>query len=548
MPIDAQAAAEAALKRREIRTSLLAWARFYAAERQFTLAKHHTLMLEKLQQATDGTLRHSVTGAPCRNLIISMPPGSAKSFYSSVVFPTWFLARRPQCNILACSHNADLIEGFSRECRNTVDLHEKVLGFGLRADSRSVQSWATTNGCKYRCAGVGAGIAGLRADAGVIDDFIGSQEDADSKVVRDGIWNWYLSDFWPRLKPDAVQIVIATRWHEEDLIGRLIDPKNTYNSPCSPDDWEYIRFPFFAEPGDLLGRPEAELAPIDKINISCTHDEELLKIPAVVKALESRIWPTWFTEKMALGVLRQPPRVRAGLYQQRPAPEDGNYFRKEWILTYTRDEYEKLMKREPRIYGAGDWAVSEEKDSNRSCFGPCALDEDKTIYILPDITWGSFGPKDLLSKYIDFLKRREPLMFWSEKGHISKAWGPFLRDMMLEKDVYSYITEVTPVKAKDIRARSIQGLMSMGRVKFPDFVQWLPDAIREMLMFPGGKSDDFVDFLSHLGAGITSMLRLAQPKKVIEENLNLYQPITLSWLKKNDKNQRRNLAPKYAGR
>jgi phage terminase large subunit-like protein len=505
-------------------------------------------MLEKLQAATDGTLKHSITGAPCRNLIISMPPGSAKSFYSSIVFPTWFIARKPNSNILACSHSADLIEGFSRECRNTVELHEKTLNFGLRADSRSVQTWATTNGCKYRCAGVGAGIAGLRADAGIIDDYIGSQEDADSKTIRDGIWAWYLSDFWPRLKPNSVQIIIATRWHEEDLIGRLLDPKNSYNSPCSPSDWEEIRFPYFAEDNDLLGRPKADLAPLDKLDVMTTNDEELLQLPEVQAAVKSRIWPEWFTDKQAISVLRVPPRVKAGLYQQRPALEQGSYFKREWLLEYTRDELAQVEKSEHRVYGAGDWGVSEEFNSNLSCLGGCIVDENKVIYVLPDIAWGAFGPKELLSHYIDFLRRRNPLMFWSEKGHISKAWGPFLRDMMVQEDIYNHITEVVPAKAKDIRARSIQGLMSMGRVKFPGFAHWWADAKHELLGFPGGKTDDFVDFLAHLGAGVVQMLRAQPRKKETDNDWTKRRPITLAWIKKSDKENKRRGMVRYAGR
>src|SRR5436190_5726213 len=171
-----QAYAKELYRRRQCRENLLEWATFFGADRGWVPALHHRLLLTKLQQVTDGTLINSKSGTPCRNLIVLMPPGSAKSSYTSIAFPLWFIQRRENCRILACSHAADLIESFSRECRNGVDGYYKTLGYSLLVDSRAIQEWSTTNQGSYRCAGVGAGLAGRRADAGVIDDYLGSQE------------------------------------------------------------------------------------------------------------------------------------------------------------------------------------------------------------------------------------------------------------------------------------------------------------------------------------------------------------------------------------
>jgi hypothetical protein len=140
------------------------------------------------------------------------------------------------------------------------------------------------------------------------------------------------------------------------------------------------------------------------------------------------------------------------------------------------------------------------------------------------------------------------MQFWSEKGHISKAWGPFLREQMLDQNVYNYITEVTPARDKETRAQSIRGRMSMLRVKFPSFASWWPSAMHELLMFPGGKTDDFVDFIAHLGMGINNMVKNTPSIPKQKFNINDVQPITMSWMKDNhDKAQRAKL-PKYAGR
>lgn len=509
--IPADVAAQQLLWRRSARSNLTEWAKHFGADKGWFPAQHHQLLLNKLQEVTDGTLIHSETGKPCRNLIVLMPPGSAKSSYTSIIFPIWFIQRRSNCRILACSHAADLIESFSRECRNGVEAHQKVLGYSLLPDSRAIQEWSTSNQGSYRCSGVGAGLAGRRADAGVIDDYLGSQEDADSKLIRDKQWAWYLNDFWPRLKPNAIQIIVANRRHEDDMVGRLLEKE--------PHKWEVIKIPFFAKENDVLGR-----------------------------AVGAHLWPEWFTEEMSESIRQLPPRTQAGLYGQEPAPEEGNYFEKSWLQTYTKDEYDSLMARQPRIYGAGDWAVSEEKDANRSCFGGAALDSDGLLYILPDIFWKVAGPKEVVSGFVDFLKRRNPMQFWSEKGHISKAWGPFLREQMLDQNVYNYITEVTPARDKETRAQSIRGRMSMLRVKFPSFASWWPSAMHELLMFPGGKTDDFVDFIAHLGMGINNMVKNTPSIPKQKFNINDVQPITMSWMKDNhDKAQRAKL-PKYAGR
>jgi len=515
----AQAAAEL-LRREAMQSSLVEWATFLMSEKGMKPAKHHLFLLEKLQAITDGILTHSRTNLPCKSLMILMPPGAAKSTYTSIAYPLWFMQRWPflhktsQCRILACSYATELIESFSRECRNGVESYSRFLGYQLSTDSRAVQTWSCSNGAAYRCGGVGSGIAGFRADAGVIDDYLGSQEDADSKTIRDKQWSWYWSDFVPRLKPGSIRIIIANRRHEDDLVGRLLEKQ--------ADEWEVISIPFFAEQDDSLGRTEG--APL---------------------------WPEWFNEekiKEIKFIAETQPRIFAGLYQQRPSPEQGNFFQADWLQTYTREEYDKLCQKELLVYGAGDWAVSEEKDADRSCFGGVAMDTDGMLYVLPDLFWKQAGPKELINAFTDFLARRKPMEFWSEKGHISKAWGPFLREMMLERNVFSHITEVTPSKNKEVRAQSIRGRMSMGRVKFPSFASWWPQARHEMLMFPGGKHDDFVDFLAHAGMGINSIIKARPAVRQTNESIIDAPPITLRWMKESDKQERRAKQPLYNGR
>lgn len=509
-----QQAAQELLARRERRSSLVAWSTFRRKEYGQIPAQHHLLLLDYIQKAVDGVLMHPDTGDKCSNLIFLLPPGSAKSTYLSVDSIPWILQRKPGWRVLACSHSADLIESFSRECRNTVEQHQATLGYGLRADSKAVQEWQTSNRSSYRCAGVGAGISGRRAFFGAIDDYLGSREDADSKLIRDKQWHWYWNDFFPRLVPDAPQIIVANRQHEDDLVGRQLDKR--------AKKWVLVRIPFFAEENDPLGR-----------------------------TVGTSLWPEWFTASKVEEIreLQQvEPRTYAGLYQQRPAPEEGNFFKREWLVGYSREEYDILMQHSPRIYIACDFAVSEEKDANRSCFIPCAEAENGDIYILPDIFWKVAGPVEMMEAWLAMLKRRQPMVCWAEKGHISKSIGPFLKERMDEEGVYSYIQEVTPKREKDVRARSIQGRMSMKKVRFPKFAPWYTAAEHEMLTFPGGKTDDFVDALAHIGMGLNSLIRARPAKQSEPEDYNKSFVPTMGWVKKSSEQQRQAKLAKYQGR
>lgn len=510
LPPAKKAALEQILRRRRARTSFRDWCLLTLDPMK--PAAHHELVISKCQEVADSKTS--------RKVIIMMAPGTAKSTYTSDAFPPWYLARRPQitgtpATILACSYAHTLAESFGRRGRNRVAQFHHELGYSLKPDSKSAGEWETTNNGRYFCAGVGAGIAGHRADLGLIDDYLGSQEDADSPNVRQKQWDWFLGDFWPRLKPNASIIIIANRRHEDDLIGRLLDPQS--NSPILSDDWEVIRIPFFAEDNDTLGRLPA--------------------IPGNTESyVSSRVWPEWFTDEQARGVLALPPRILSGLYQQRPAPEEGGYFKRTNLIGYTRDELDEIEKRGGLTYYAGgDFAVSEEKDANRHCYPPVGLDSFGNIWFLPDIFWKKAGPKEAISALISLFLRRKIQVFVGEKGHISKSLGPFLKDAMRNANAWTHIEEVTPSNAKDVRARTFQAFTEMHRCRFPKFADWWSAAEHELLTFPGGKTDDLVDGASHICNYINSMLRGQKPKAletIHDVNAILNQPRNGAWLNK----------------
>lgn len=190
----AEAAAELLL-RRKVRRSLTEWSRLNG----FEPAAHHRLLIDRLEALTRGEIDR---------LAIFMPPGSAKSTYTSALFPPWYLAQNPEKMVIAASHTAELAERWGRRVRNIVAEHAPRLGYNIAPDDKAAGRWATSAGGEYYAAGVGGSITGRRADLVVIDDPVRSREDAESETVRDKVWDWYRADLITRLKPGATVCVV----------------------------------------------------------------------------------------------------------------------------------------------------------------------------------------------------------------------------------------------------------------------------------------------------------------------------------------------------
>ena len=483
-------AAEELLRRRQSRRELDTWNRAIGN----IPAKHHQLINRKLQEITESETP--------RYIIILMPPGAAKSTYASVAFPPWYLGKRPGCSILACSYSYTLAENFGRKARDLASLHETTLGYNLKQDTKSAGEWETSLNGRYFCAGVGAGIAGHRADLGLIDDYLGNQEDADSAVQRNKQFAWFWNDFYPRLKPNASIVIIANRRHEDDLVGRLLDKHRTDN-PILPSQWEVIKLPFFARENDILGRTPGE-----------------------------RLWPEWFTPEQAEQINRLAPRVKSGLYQQEPAPEDGDFFKKAWFTGYTPEELPPLDQL--IIYATSDHAISKKEDANKTCFGVFGIDSDNDIWWLPEgIFWQRADSLEQVNEMLRLNRKFKILKWYAEKGHITQAIGPILTQRMREDSNYINIFQYTPKRDKPTRARSFQGLAATGRVFVPKFAPWWPDVEQQLLAFPGSSEDDVVDMLAHLGKAVDAMIAPDAVEETRSENVNGEESrITLGDLKK----------------
>jgi predicted phage terminase large subunit-like protein len=160
-----------------------------------------------------------------------------------------------------------------------------------------------------------------------------------------------------------------------------------------------------------------------------------------------------------------------------------------------------------RYYAASDHAVSLEQKRDKTCMGVIGIDDKEDIWILPDLVWRQIDGETQVEAMLDLMQRYRPQTWWAEKGHISLSIGPFLRKRMNETKTYVAIDERVPTRDKMTRSQAIQARMSMKKVHFPAFAGWYSDAVDELLNFPNGRNDDFVDFISWVGIGLDSVVR-----------------------------------------
>jgi len=423
-----------------------------------------------------------------------MPPGSAKSTYSSILFPPWFLANAPQCSVIAASHTTELAEKWGRRVRNLIAEHSATLGIELSQDNQAAGRWSLMQGGEYYAAGVRVGIAGFRADLAIIDDPIRSREDADSDLVREKTWEWYKADLGPRLRPNARVCVIQTRWHEDDLAGRLIAEMER-----GGDEWEILSLPAQAEENDPLGRRPGEWL---------WHDDAEY---GYAKFLEH--------EKRT-----QPPRNWSALYQQRPAPETGDYFKAEWLRSCNQLPPRDTLK----IYGASDYAVTAS-GGDYTVHIVLGVDPQDMLYVL-DLWRKQSASDEWIEAWCDLVKLWRLVGWAEEQGQIRAGIGPFRDKRARERQAYVAIRQFPTRGDKAVRAQSIRGRMAMMGLYVPANAPWYADLRAELLSFPAGKYDDQVDALGLAGQLLDVMLKGSKPSR----NMGLAQPRTMNELTLNE--------------
>jgi predicted phage terminase large subunit-like protein len=386
--------------------------------------------------------------------------------------------------VIVASYGSGLPRKWGRKARSIVrqPRYRAIFKTELTKEASAAESFALTNGSEYMGAGILSGITGNRADGIVWDDLIKGRHQADSALVRQKTWDAYFDDLLTRKKPGAWEIGITTRWHEDDIAGRILP--EAYNGESGliecrdGNQWYVVCIPAEAErEDDILGRKIGE-----------------------------RIWPEWFGPDHFTQFKRN-PRTWSALYQQRPAPEQGTYFQAEWLRTV-----EKLPPREHlRLYGGSDYAVTIG-DGDYTVHAVVGLDAEGRMYLV-DLWRRRSGSHEWVEAFCDLVLQWKPIGWAEEPGQITSGVGPFLERRMRERRAFVARESFAARGDKGVRAQSMRGRMALDGLYVPAGAPWLADFRSELLAFPAGRHDDQVDAIGLVGQLLDKMVPPPPPKQ-----------------------------------
>lgn len=391
-----------------------------------------------------------ITRGESNRLMIFLPPRHGKSEMVTVRYAAWRLEIDPSKRIIVGGHNQKLANRFSRKIR-------RIVGYDadLPLEKRAVDEWETVAGGGLCAVGVGAGITGFGADLIIIDDPIRGRADAESENNREKIWEWFNDDMHTRLEPGGSIILIQTRWHDDDLAGRLLKEMEE-----GGEKWEVIKLPALAEPDDALNRKEGQaLCPA--------------RFPA--EAL--------IAKKRKLGSYSF-----SALYQQRPTPAEGGLFKRGW--------FSHIVDRAPeglRWCRGYDLAISTKTSADYTASFRCAID-NKTgnLYIADGFRKRIEFPEQ--RRYIvDRIRQEENTEHGIEEALHGQA---IVQELWREERISSSLFRGIKVKGdKFSRALSWANRAEAGKVVLVRG-PWISEFLDEVCQFPHGAHDDQVDAVS----------------------------------------------------
>lgn len=432
-------------------------------------ASHHRLIARHLEAVERGDITR---------LMITMPPRHGKSMLASEFFPAWYLGRNPDHYVVTATYAQELADDFGRKVKNQIEdasFQAIFPGVGLADDSKSAKRFhieGSDGGYEHSLAqrgafyavGVGGPLTGRGAHLLLIDDPVKNREDAESEVIRKKTKDWYTSTAYTRLMPGGRIVIIQTRWHEDDLTGWL-------QLEHGHEDWTVLDLPAINDAGKALWPEQYDVPALEKI-------------------------------KQAIG-----PRDWSALYQQRPSPETGDYFKREWLHSYEVAPPRSHMN----IYGASDYAVTAD-GGDFTVHVIVGLDPMGRLYVL-DMWRGQSASDEWVEAFCDLVIKWKPIGWAEETGQIKSGVGPFLMRRMMERKAY-VAREAFPTRGdKAIRAQSIRGRIALNGLYLPKNAPWVSDLISEMMSFPVGVHDDQVDALGLAGQLLDRMLSGAVPKQ-----------------------------------
>lgn len=413
---------------------------------------HHEILASKLEAVEKGEVKR---------LMVFMPPRSGKSQLTTINLPAWYLGRNPNKEVITVSYNAELATEFGGKTRDIIadPIYQIVFseGIKLKGDERAKGRWRTDKGGSYTSVGMGGGITGRGCHLLILDDIIKNPEEAESKLIRDKQWDWYRSVAYSRLEKDAAIVITLTRWHLDDLAGRLLAEQDK-----GGDKWEVIEFPAIA-----------------------VKDEQYRKIG-------EPLWP----DKYNLDNLNQTKKTVGlyywnAMYQQNPVLSEHQEFKPGNILYRSRSEVDALNTRR---FLTIDTAYSQKQDADF-----CGIVKN---YVDRENKWNisAFRMRMSPGQLIDYLFRSYQDERFEIIGIEKTAYLVGLKkaidDEMLKRNTFLPIKEL---EHREINKHTrIRALLPRYEIKSVYHIEGeCSDLEEEMFAFPRGAKNDVLDALAY---------------------------------------------------
>jgi len=421
-----------------------------------------------------------------KRLMIFLPPRHGKSELVTVRFAAWLLSIKPETKIIIGSYNQKLANRFSRKARR---IHmNAILGKDSSVDLppggllKTADDWETTAGGGVKAVGVGAGVTGFGANLIIVDDPIKSRAEANSDNNRERIWDWFNDDLYTRLEPNGAIILIQTRWHEDDLAGRLLKAQED-----GGEKWEVIRLPALAEEvlpanGHALSRMEEQEFPAESQRRKERSGDPLGRKPGEALCPRRFSREALLEKKMKMGTASF-----ESLYQQNPVPQTGGLFKLEW--------FDKIVAQAPpglKWYRGYDLAVSTKTSADYTASVRIAQDAQGNIYIADMFRMRAEYPEQ--RKFIiERMQAEKNTEHGIEEALHGKA---IIQDLRRERHLTRQAFRGVKVTAdKMTRAAAWASRAEEGKVILVRG-SWIPDFLEELAHFPNGRYDDQIDAVS----------------------------------------------------
>lgn len=424
----------------------------------------HTLIAEKCQDLLLGKL-------PTNRLMVFVPPQHGKSEIVSRKFPAWALGYNPKIKIVGTSYAVSLAHGFSRAIQRTIDSTEyrevfpatflnsqSVANDAKRGYLRNIDIFETVgHGGFYKAVGIGGGLTGTPVDLGIIDDPVKDALEAASPTYRERVWSWYTDVFLTRLHNNSKIVFIMTRWHEDDLAGRLLDRE--------PDKWTVVCIPAIRE------------------------DMELKEDP---RRIGEALWEERHSLERLKEAEQQSPRTFAALYQQHPTVDGGNIIKREWFKHIKVAEFKRIHDGEPIVFFL-DTAYTDKTNNDPSgVIATCKIGGDlyithahKVMMKFPDL--------------IRFIPQYAQEHGYNRRSSIRiepKANGISVIDQLKATSGLNVVSTPSPKDSKETRLYAASPTVECGRVILVEGA-WNEAFEDEICGFPAKPHDEYVDILGY---------------------------------------------------